>query len=61
MTGAGDKDREVKMGIWSTGSPSYIHPKNNKYDYLGNAVKNNKGDSVGDKKYYCGIRSATVR
>ena len=42
MTGAGDKDREVKMGIWSTGSPSYIHPKNNKYDYLGNAVKNNK-------------------
>ena len=43
---ASDIDREVKMGIYSADSPSYIHPKNNKYDYLGSAVKNNKDDSA---------------
>ena len=49
-------DREVKMGIYSADSPSYIHPKNNKYDYLGSAVKNNRDDSARDRSTTAGIR-----
>ena len=33
LTRAGDTDREVKIGIYGAGSPSYIHLQNNKYDY----------------------------
>ena len=44
------------MGIYSADSPSYIHPKNNKYDYLGSAVKNNRDDSVRDRSTTAGIR-----
>ena len=46
---ASDIDKEVKMGIYSVASPCYIHLKNNKHDYLGNAVKNNKDDSMRDR------------
>ena len=55
------------MGIWSTGSPSYIHPKNNKYNYLGNAVKNNKMTArdikvlLWNKKRLCEIKNLEVQ
>ena len=56
---AGDIDKEVKMGIYSVDSPSYIHLENNKYDYLGNTVKNNKDDSARDRSTICETRSAS--
>ena len=48
------------MGIDSANSPSYIHLQNNKYAYLGSAVKNNNNDSTRDKKYYCENKEAPL-
>ena len=44
------------MGIYSANSPSYIHLQNNKYAYLGSAVKNNSNDSVRDRSTTARIR-----
>ena len=49
------------MGIYSVDSPSYIHLENNKYNYLGNAVKNNKDDSTSKEVLLREERSNSVR
>ena len=48
------------MGIYCADSPSYIHLKNNKYNILGSAVKNNHSDSTRDKKYYCESKEVSL-